>query len=227
MNGRRPKIRPSLSLEQYLAENGDAAMQARTSAFKHSGSKSIADAVMVPEVRAALIDLANLTPNVDWVLIGGLALGAHAQPRSTQDVDVLVISEEDVSSLMDKVSAKFKKYTRHALEHRRTGVTLEIVTPDSIEVSSKLIQGVMKSAEEHTVDGRKIRVVTASGLIALKLQRAIKKPNSTLGIQDQVDIRNVLKANGYQDLTDLELNDASRKMYDDLWTAVQEEDREP
>lgn len=215
-------ITQDITLEQYLVETGDEAMQSRTAAFKAAGRKAVETSVMIPEVLAALVDLASLAPDAEWVLIGGLALGAYAKPRTTEDVDILVVSDDSMDEIAQKLSSKFKKTTKHAFEHRRTGVSLEVVTPTTVPVSEQIMKDVLASAETHVVKGYKVKVASAAGLIALKLHRATG--TSTRAMQDQVDIRSILQANGHQDLSKYGLKKAEKDLYEKLWQAVSSED---
>ena len=154
-------------------------------------------------LRSAIDDFSSAV-NVPWVLGGGLALGFHSKPRGTQDVDVF-IRNEDLELIKNSLPKnKFKAHRAHAVEHRPTGVEIELLTPDFLNIDSKLIN----LAIERAIDQRDIRVMSRESLIALKLQRA--------SYQDMADIITLIKSGGPANLDGYPLSDKNKQLYNKL-----------
>ena len=61
--------------------------------FNKKASSSLSDTVR---------DLGILLNNtVNWALCGGLAVGVHARPRGTNDVDILLKNDSEISKVID------------------------------------------------------------------------------------------------------------------------------
>lgn len=118
--------------------------------------------------------LSDLIPqmNVPYVLGGGLAIGYHTRPRGTEDIDIFLRSEEDLFSLVNNIGARFRRHRKHAIEHRPTGVEIELLTPEFLGINRRVIDTAIDTAIKDE-DG--INVVSRSGLIALKLQRSDRR----------------------------------------------------
>jgi hypothetical protein len=139
--------------------------------------------------------------NVRWALVGGLAVGFHAQPRGTQDVDILVASEHDIQALA--TIPGFKRVRLHALEHLKTGIMVEVLTATFLKIDPKLALLALQSVKE---DG--IPVVNKEALVALKLQRASH--------HDKGDIINIIKKNGSINLSKFPLTTQQLQIYSEL-----------
>lgn len=147
-------------------------------------AKTLEQASIDPAVRKAFADWkkAGFTRGV---LIGGLALSFYARPRYTQDIDILVLDLDKLGT-----SSDFKKHRPSALEHKQTGVEIELVTPKLLGISEALAEKVMLNAT--IIDG--IRVASREGLIALKLYAATSNPRRFR--QDTADVVNLLEGQG-------------------------------
>lgn len=148
--------------------------------------------------------------SIGWALCGGLAVGVHARPRGTQDVDIILAGEDSLFPFMSKVSDKFKKTRDHAMVHKTTGVEVELLTPEFLKVKSSIIQAAISRSSLSPVGGSSIPVVSREGLVALKLCRG--------SYQDMADIESILKG-GMVDLTGYPLEekelDLFKKLYND------------
>jgi hypothetical protein len=203
-------------VEQLLVGNtsADAFSRRRMRLLQETTNRNVADAVVHDSVRKALVDFAKLAGHEKLAIIGGLALGAHARPRYTEDVDVAVSSEEDVERIAGQISTHFKRVSPHNFEHKKTGVTIEFTTPSSIDVEPKLIQAVLDNAEIHRVGQKSIGVADVPHLIAMKLKRATGK--SAKSMIDRGDIIDLLQKHGVQDLSELSLSKNERELLDEL-----------
>lgn len=127
------------------------------------GHRTLMESVLYPEVVEALGQMRRNRWLASGVLIGDIALSFHVKPRTTQDIDVLFLTPESVPATIEG----FRRHRNNAFEHIQTGVEVEVVTPTSINVSASLARAVFDTAIIN--DG--IRVASASGIVALKLQR--------------------------------------------------------
>lgn len=138
----------------------------------------------VPPLEAALRrvvrDLDGLS--VPWALVGGLAVSARAEPRTTRDVDAVVGVRNDAEAESVVFSLQSRGYaTRSVLEHQSTGrlatVRFEptdgrrpVVLVDVLFASSGIEPEVAAGAERLAVlRGLEVPVASVGHLIALKV----------------------------------------------------------
>lgn len=131
----------------------------------NDGTRLLEESIAIPEVAAALMQWKKET-GLKGVLIGGCAVSYYTRPRGTTDVDYLFMSDNDFPN---EVSG-FRRNRKGAFEHKETGVEVEIVSPQSINISKELLKKVFETAKQ--IDG--INIASPSGLVALKLQRMKK-----------------------------------------------------
>ena len=137
-------------------------------------------------LQITLLDLATcLGDRVKWVLAGGLAVGFHARPRGTNDIDIFILNDGDIDSIKTITSTKFKGNRAHAITHRSTGVEVELLSPEFLKRDPQLVGQILSSADSQTISGVQIPVVSREGLVAAKLCR--------MSSQDEADIIAVLK----------------------------------
>jgi hypothetical protein len=75
----------------------------------------------------------------------------------------------------------FKRHRKGAFEHKQTGVEIEVLTPEYINMEKSVAEAIVKTAIEK--DG--VRIASVAGLIVLKLKRFSR--------QDQADIESLIK----------------------------------
>jgi len=112
---------------------------------------------------------------IRWALIGGLAVGFRATPRGTQDIDIALASDGDIDVLVSKLPPTFKQIRPHAVEHKPTGVEVELITPQFVKMDSELFDKILDDVTIENMNGHEIPVVSARGLIVLKLGRAKRR----------------------------------------------------
>jgi len=143
---------------------------------KNNGSRTLMESILVPEVDKAIMDWKH-NSQCNAVLIGGLALSYYIKPRYTMDVDFLFMGLEQIPNSVPG----FKRHRKLAFEHNKTGVEIEVLTPNSINMSEELAHDINNTALEK--DG--LIIASREGLIAAKLLR--------YSLQDQADIAELLK----------------------------------
>jgi len=144
----------------------------------------------------AVFDLANILvgTNLQWALCGGLAVGVHARPRGTDDIDIMIGSESTLDLLLLKaIQGNFKKTRDHAITHKRTGVEVELLTPEFLKVSPEVVRKAIETAIPSQIGKTTIPVISREGLVATKLFRASD--------YDRGDIKAVIQKGGDIDLT--------------------------
>jgi len=131
--------------------------QQYNSCFIYEGSSGYA------EVDAAFEDWINNTYDKNQVLIGGMALVNYDIDRSTQDVDFLFLSSDEIPEQVNG----FKKYRGNAFQHNKTHVEIEVLTNKSINLDPTIVDLIFKTAYQK----EKFKIASPSGLVAIKLDR--------------------------------------------------------
>lgn len=180
--------------------------------LKENKDKPIRYAIVNDQVKKAFNDFASLVKNENYYsIIGGLAISKYNEPRTTADIDIIVKDEMVNVELGNVLKSKFKRIRLHAIEHKQTGVELEILTPNFLNTDKTLINKAINSSENDNG----INVVNIKYLIALKLKRAIDTKNLK-SHQDKFDIINLINNYGEQDLSDLNMESKELELYKEL-----------
>jgi predicted nucleotidyltransferase len=150
-------------------------------------------------------ELANL--GVPYALVGGLAVSARVEPRTTRDVDIAVFidSDEGAESLIFQLQSR--GYTvKMLLEQERTGriATVRLIRDtergvyvDLLFASSGIEDAIVAAAEELVVlEALAIRVATRGHLIAMKVLARDDRQRP----QDWDDLRALLQDATKEDL---------------------------
>lgn len=128
-----------------------------------------------------------------YALIGGLAVGARAEPRYTRDVDVAVAGDEEAERLLHRMTSngytvevvvEQTRTTRLAtarLRHRKDpGIFIDLLFASS-GIESELVAAAERIAYRP---GTRFPVASVGHLIALKLLS-----ESDMRLQDRIDLR--------------------------------------
>nr|DAF17755.1 MAG TPA: Aminoglycoside-2''-adenylyltransferase [Caudoviricetes sp.] len=147
-----------------------------------------------PEVLEAIKDFSRIPWKNKPILVGGMAIAYWARNRRTEDADFIFLSEYRLSKakILIGASSKFKVLNGHYIEHKSTGVTLDLLTPEFINLPVKYLSYIYKTAE---VDSG-VRIASIEGLILMKLSSGRDYP-------DLADITMLLE-NPTVDLTRIE-----------------------
>ncbi len=122
-------------------------------------------------------------------LIGGLALAAHHVVRATQDVDFLA-DADDAGRLHDiliGLGYHCIHQSEDAANYLRGDEGLDL-----LYAHRPIARRLLAEAQERDTGLGRLRVITAEGLIAFKLQGFVNDPART---RDLDDIRGLLRAN--------------------------------
>jgi hypothetical protein len=145
----------------------------KKSKWKNDGIRSIYESIIPKDVIVTLDDWKSSNTS-NCVLIGCIALSYYIKPRYTEDIDLIFLTDEDIPLSV----YKFRRNRKHSYEHIKTGVEVELITPEYINKDNSLFKNVFETSIES--DG--IQVASPLGLISLKLFRS--KTNE----RDRVDI---------------------------------------
>jgi hypothetical protein len=117
--------------------------------------------------------------SIRWALVGGLAVGTRAEPRTTRDIDVAVAVADDREAERLVAELRAAGYEIDAfLEHESLGrlATTRLVAPadpvvvDLLFASSGIEPQIANEAERlEIVEGLTVPIATTGHLIALKL----------------------------------------------------------
>jgi predicted nucleotidyltransferase len=153
------------------------------------------DAARSDPLRRALEELADVLPvhQVNYALIGGIAAGMRGQQRFTDDIDLLLtVPQLRLPGLLEALvergfACDVLPTVREWLQHHMVVLMYGDVRVDWLKPVLPIYQHVLDAATSGEWQGRKVRVVTAEGLILLKLLAG--RP------QDLVDVNALLAAN--------------------------------
>lgn len=120
-------------------------------------------------------------------LIGGLAVGHHAIPRATKDVDVLV-EEADVEKVRRLLPAYYQEGSADFQRYEIRGVRLDVVT-----ARLRFQRSALDDAGAAKIDGVSVRVVAVRDLILLKFVAAGQRKDPAAALQDQADIAALIR----------------------------------
>jgi hypothetical protein len=126
---------------------------------------------------------------VQFALIGGLALASHNVVRATQDVDLLVDADraDDVHAAMERLGYACLHRSADAGNYSRKDERV-----DFLYASRPIARRLLADAREVKTSFGDLRVVSTEGLIGFKLQGWVNDARRT---RDKEDIRALLRAN--------------------------------
>lgn len=121
-------------------------------------------------------------------LIGGVALAAHEVVRATRDVDLLVdaVDGDYIDGVLTRLDYRCVHRSEDAANYVREDEGLDLIyarRPDS--------RRLLAAAEERDTALGRIRVISAEGLIGLKLQALVNDPSR---LRDRDDILSLLRS---------------------------------
>lgn len=147
----------------------------------------------------------------DAILIGAIAAAKYIrhpfEPRMTYDVDILLSESDFDAFLSDNMPSPTRKNLEtyfadsdsvmHSMKHRQTEIYVDFLSAQSKPVKKKLIRYILNNRRQTTnilkVGDAQIEIVKPEILIALKLHRYNKNPNTEKGLSDCLDIIKILK----------------------------------
>jgi len=130
----------------------------------------------------------DLAKFANYAVCGGVAVALNGRIRATEDVDILIPSETALERLALQYADKFRQIRPHAFLHRKTGIEMDVLTPELIKVPEIIVESAIGTA----ISNYGIRVVNKTYLIILKMFSGRRQDYvdvvSLLGDKSNVDI---------------------------------------
>ncbi len=187
-------------------------------------------------------DLSRIYPEA--VLVGAVAAAKYVRhperPRETEDIDVLLGEEDFAEFLIDELPEdKLKKLNayfdtsdsvNHSLKHKKTGIYVDLLSTESNPIRKKISRHVLGNREQatHTLigDEHSMDILKPELLLAMKINRYCKNPDSEKGRSDYIDIVKIIKTMREkkipikQDTIKSFLNDREAKKFDEILARI-------
>ena len=161
----------------------------------------------------AILAVATVLHDMDWALCGGLAVGVLTRPRATVDIDIIT---SDRSTVLSKLLQSKQFIQKGSKIIHISGGEIDVLDTSSgyWNTPKQVSQLALDTSRQQNFFGQRIPVVTPDGLVATKLGRAFT--NLEGADQDKVDIINVLREHGKQDLSKYDLTTEMVEEYERL-----------
>jgi len=207
-----------ISYEYRLRQGGDFLLSESSAFFDGGGT-----------LRRTLYKLIRrlAEEEIDYALLGGLALAEHGFPRLTQDIDLL-LSPVGLERFRERLSGRGYRPAfegaRKTFRDMETHVRIEIITSGEYpgDGRPKKVLFPDPSQPDVTEEIQGVRVITLRKLIELKLasgQSAAHRRRDLADIQDLIRVRKLPLELGEQ------LDGSVRDFYRLLWNEVHLNDR--
>ena len=133
-----------------------------------------------------------LEEQVDFIIVGAYALGAHGYPRATGDIDIWVKPNNTNSRKLYKVLARFGAHLEQIEidDFSMEGIIFQIgVIPRRIDIITKIDGVTYEEADEDRI------TVEVEGLMlpVISLDKLIKNKMATGREKDELDIKTLKK----------------------------------
>jgi len=136
-----------------------------------------------------------LEEQVDFILVGAYALGAHGYPRATGDIDIWVKADEANSKKIYQTLARFGVPLDQLNENDFAveGIIFQIgVAPRRIDIITQIDGVTYDEADEDKI----VVEVEELKLTVLSLYKLIKNKMSTGREKDELDAKYLIKTRG-------------------------------
>jgi len=157
---------------------------------------------------------------IEYMVIGAVALMAHGYPRFTEDIDI-VLTPEGLEAFHQKlVGLGYVPAFSGARKKLRTapeGVSIEVITSGEYPGDGKPKPVRFPNPADASVEIDGVRVVTLEKLIELKLASGMTAPDR---LKDLADVQELIKASHLAAEFASRLNPYVRDQYRQLWEAV-------
>jgi hypothetical protein len=171
--------------------------------------------------------LRNLTQRlsaaqIDYAVIGGMALALHGFVRPTQDVNLLLIAEGLEKFHEDLVGRGYVPLFPGARKHFRdteTGVKVEIITTGGYPGDRKPKAVVFPVPGDVAIDAGACRVVRLETLLELKLASGLSAEHRQL--RDLADVQQLIETLDLPAELGQRLDESVRDEYSRLWRLAQ------
>lgn len=159
---------------------------------------------------------------IDYIVVGALALLAHGYPRLTEDID-LVFTIEGLDKFHEELIglgyAPAFPGARKRLQSTKDGVRIDVIAAGEYpgDGQPKPVSFPNPSAASIEIDG--IRFATLETLIELKLASGMTAPDR---LKDLADVQELIKIRQLPKELSANLNPYVQEKYLELWETVQQ-----
>lgn len=163
-----------------------------------------------------------LEEQIDYAIIGGMALALHGFIRPTEDVDLLLTQQGLEKFHAELVGRGYVPLFAGALKHFRdaeTGVKVEVITTGEYPGDGKSKPVVFPEPKTVAVDLAEYRVVGLESLIELKLASGLTVEHRRL--RDLADVQQLIEILDLPAELNQRLDASVRDEYLRLWTLAQ------
>jgi hypothetical protein len=174
-----------------------------------SVEKALEDSVL-KDFDRVIEDIVRVYP--DAILTGAVAASKYIRhpiiPRVTRDVDI-ILNEDDFEAFCEDEIPEMKcsildnlfedpGSSSHSLKHKETGIYVDFLSAQSKPIRKKIVKYILNNREKttnqfHSGD-HMMDILKPELIIAMKMNRYTKRPDSERGQSDRKDIINVLKS---------------------------------
>ena len=158
---------------------------------------------------------------IDYVVIGAVALLAHGYPRLTEDID-LVFTAEGLNKFHEQLIglgyAPAFPGARKRLRSTRDGVRIDVVASGEYPGDGKPKPVQFPNPVEASVEIDGVRFATLEKLIELKLASGMTAPDR---LKDLADVQEMIKIKCLDGEFSFKLNPYVREKYLELFAAVE------
>lgn len=165
---------------------------------------------ILDQLRTVAKDLNKI--GAKWALVGGLAVSVRSEPRTTKDIDLLVVSApndptggaESIVQRLEKLGYRNPQILMHMEPTHRLGIRVEVpevsndpIPIDILEQTCGIESEIVAAAEPIEIfPGIIVPVATLAHLLAMK----VLSNNESDRLRDQVDIQQLLSNSTEPDL---------------------------
>ncbi len=129
---------------------------------------------------------------IRYALVGGLAVAHYAIPRTTQDVDILVL-QEDAGKLLQLLRPYYLRGTAQVMFFLIGETRLDVII-----ATLRYQRAAVLNAQEGSFEGVPVKIVSPRDLVLMKLLSAWERPSELDREQDRLDILRILEGCGHQ-----------------------------
>jgi hypothetical protein len=159
---------------------------------------------------------------LDYVVVGGLAVGEHGYGRATEDVAILM-TREGLDAFKERLLGRgylpaFQGASK-SFKDTETGIRIEVLTTGEYPGDGKPKPVAFPDPRDVAVQGEDFRHINLEALLELKLASGLSAPHRLRDLADVVDLIGAAKLR--KDLAD-RLDPSVRAEYLRLWGLAQD-----
>lgn len=160
--------------------------------------------------------------DIDYMVIGAVALMAHGYPRFTEDINLVMTGEGLEAFHRQLVGAGYVpafQGARKRLRAARAGVPVEVITSGEYPGDGKPKPVSFPVPSEASAEIEGVRIVTLEKLIELKLASGMTAPDR---LKDLADVQELIKIRALDSAFAEKLHPYVRDKFLELWRAVEQ-----